>query len=63
MELQKTIEGMIETLNLALVDANKFVGGNNSAGTRVRKAMQEVKSSAQQVRQTVQDMKNQGNDY
>ena len=58
MELQKTIEGMIETLNTALVDAKKFVGGNNSAGTRVRKAMQDVKVSAQHVRETVQEMKN-----
>ena len=39
-------------------DVSKFVGGNNSAGTRVRKAMQTVKSLAQEVRVEVQDQKN-----
>ena len=36
----------------------KFVEGNNSAGTRVRKAMQAVKSLAQEVRLEVQHQKN-----
>ena len=40
-------------------DASKFVNGNNSAGTRVRKAMQEVKSIAQNIRLEVQVQKNQ----
>ena len=40
-------------------DASKFVDGNNSAGTRVRKVMQEVKNIAQQVRLEVQEQKNQ----
>ena len=40
-------------------DATKFVSGNNSAGTRVRKAMQEIKSIAQKIRLEVQDQKNQ----
>jgi len=40
-------------------DASKFVNGNNSAGTRVRKAMQEVKSIAQNIRSKVQEQKNQ----
>ena len=39
-------------------DVTKFVEGNNSAGTRVRKAMQTVKSLAQEVRIEVQDQKN-----
>ena len=39
-------------------DVTKFVEGNNSAGTRVRKAMQTVKSLAQEVRVEVQDQKN-----
>ena len=39
-------------------DVSKFVQGNNSAGTRVRKAMQTVKSLAQEVRLEVQDQKN-----
>ena len=39
-------------------DVTKFVEGNNSAGTRVRKAMQTVKSLAQDIRVEVQDQKN-----
>ena len=39
-------------------DVTKFVEGNNSAGTRVRKSMQAVKSLAQVVRLEVQDQKN-----
>ena len=37
--------------------AGKFVNGNNSAGTRVRKAMQEVKKIAQEIRLEVQEQK------
>ena len=40
------------------LDASKFVNGNNSAGTRVRKAMQEVKKIAQDIRVEVQEQKN-----
>ena len=40
------------------LDAGKFVNGNNSAGTRVRKAMQEVKKIAQDIRVEVQEQKN-----
>ena len=40
-------------------DAAKFINGNNSAGTRVRKVMQEVKKIAQSVRTEVQEQKNQ----
>ena len=41
-------------------DASKFVNGNNSAGTRVRKVMQQIKGLAQEVRLEVQDQKNRG---
>ena len=40
------------------LDAGKFVNGNNSAGTRVRKAMQKVKKIAQEIRLEVQEQKN-----
>ena len=36
----------------------KFVEGNNSAGTRVRKCMQNIKNLAQAVRKEVQEQKN-----
>jgi len=40
-------------------DADKFYAKNNkAAGTRVRKAMQELKNLAQEIRKEVQDIKN-----
>ena len=45
-------------INDSQSDVTKFVDGNNSAGTRVRKAMQSVKALAQEVRIEVQDQKN-----
>ena len=42
-------------------DFEKFYDkGNNAAGTRVRKGMQELKNMAQAIRVEVQDMKNKG---
>ncbi len=38
-------------------DIKKAVGGNKAAGTRVRKMMQEIKESAQAVRQDVLNMR------
>jgi len=39
-------------------DVTKFVDGNSSAGTRVRKVMQSIKDLAQQIRIEVQSQKN-----
>ena len=40
-------------------DFRKFYeGGNNAAGTRVRKGMQDLKNLAQDIRTDVQDKKN-----
>ena len=39
-------------------DSEKFVEGNNSAGTRVRKYMQNIKKLAQEVRVEIQEQKN-----
>ena len=42
-------------------DFNKFYDkGNQAAGTRVRKGMQDLKNLAQEIRIEVQNMKNQG---
>ena len=57
-EITKTLLNMSGQLAEAISDAEKFDGGNNSAGTRVRKAMQNVKSLAQNVRLEVQAQKN-----
>jgi hypothetical protein len=38
-------------------DIYKAVGGNKAAGTRVRKAMQDIKNTAQEVRKKVLDLR------
>ena len=54
-----TLSEMINLLESVKTDYDKFYGdGNASAGTRVRKAMQELKSTAQEVRLHVQTTKN-----
>ena len=39
-------------------DVTRFIHGNKSAGTRIRKRMQRIKQLAQQVRVEVQAQKN-----
>tara|TARA_B110000438_G_C15819032_1_gene653356 strand:- start:5207 stop:5386 length:180 start_codon:yes stop_codon:yes gene_type:complete len=58
MSVADMVQGMIDTLNEALVDAGKHDRGNSAAGTRVRKAMQSTKNAAQGVRKQVQADKN-----
>tara|TARA_A100001037_G_scaffold222545_1_gene200402 strand:- start:543 stop:722 length:180 start_codon:yes stop_codon:yes gene_type:complete len=58
MSVADMVQGMIDTLNEALVDAGKHDRGNSAAGTRVRKAMQATKKAAQDVRVQVQADKN-----
>ena len=57
-EVIKLLQKMGNEFNSVEVDAEKFVEGNNSAGTRLRKAMQNIKNIAQQVRVEVQNQKN-----
>ena len=56
--LNSTFDELQDTINDCQSDLTKFVEGNNSAGTRVRKAMQTIKSLAQDIRLEVQDQKN-----
>ena len=57
-KLEDLYDNIQNLINDCQSDVTKFVEGNNSAGTRVRKAMQAVKSLAQEVRIEVQDQKN-----
>ena len=57
-KLNRLFDDLQDAVNDCQTDVTKFVDGNNSAGTRVRKAMQLVKSLAQEVRVEVQDQKN-----
>ena len=57
-KLSNTFDELQNAINDCQSDVTKFVEGNNSAGTRIRKAMQAVKSLAQNVRIEVQEQKN-----
>ena len=56
--LNTTFDELQNAINDCQADVTKFVEGNNSAGTRVRKAMQAVKQLAQDIRKEVQEQKN-----
>jgi len=58
MSVEAMVQNMIDELTSTLVDAAKHDKGNSAAGTRVRKAMQDCKASAQAVRVQVQSDKN-----
>ena len=57
-KLNTLFDELQDSVNDCQTDVTKFVEGNNSAGTRVRKAMQNVKALAQEVRIEVQNQKN-----
>ena len=58
MSVEAMVQAMIDDLTAALGDAAKHDKGNSAAGTRVRKAMQDSKAAAQDVRVQVQNDKN-----
>jgi len=57
-EVTKLYNQMLVNLERGIDDLEKFNSGNKSAGTRVRKNMQEIKNLAQDVRVAVQNEKN-----
>ena len=61
MNLNKA-QGLFDALqnrvNDTQTDVTKFTDGNSTAGTRGRRAMQAIKSLAQELRVEVQDQKN-----
>ncbi len=57
-KLYNEFDELQNVINDCQSDVTKFIEGNNSAGTRVRKAMQMVKKMAQDIRVEVQDQKN-----
>ncbi len=55
----KKIEKLKELIASIEGDATKFYNnGNSAAGTRVRKAMLDIKNVAQEIRVEVQEVKN-----
>ena len=57
-ELNNIFDQLQDMVNDCQGDVTKFVEGNSSAGTRVRKAMQSIKGLAQEIRIEVQNQKN-----
>ena len=57
-KLNNAFDELQNAINDCQSDMTKFVEGNNSAGTRIRKAMQSVKTMAQSIRVEVQEQKN-----
>ena len=57
-KLDGLYDNLQNIINDSQNDVTKFVEGNKSAGTRVRKAMQTIKALAQEIRVEVQDQKN-----
>ena len=57
-KLNNAFDELQNAINDCQSDMTKFVEGNNSAGTRIRKAMQSVKTMAQSIRVEVQHQKN-----
>lgn len=53
-QLRKLVESIAD-------DVYKAMGGNKAAGTRVRKVMQEIKNSAQEVRKKILDIRTEEN--
>lgn len=56
--MSKIFETIKQTIADAEADVKKFNEGNNAAGGRVRKAMQDLKNLAQDLRKEVLDTKN-----
>ena len=58
-KVYQLFEDLKEAIEETQVDVNKFADkGNNSAGTRVRKAMQAVKNIGQEIRKEISAQKN-----
>ena len=54
MEEYENLRRLVEA---AADDVSKAQGGNKAAGTRVRKAMQDIKNSAQDVRKKILEVR------
>lgn len=54
----KKFQDLESLIASASEDAEKFEKGNKTAGIRLRKKMQDIKKLAQEVRETVSNIKN-----
>ena len=54
MQKYETLKSLIANME---ADVQKFYNGNNAAGTRVRKHLQDVKKACQDMRNEVQEIR------
>ena len=54
MQKYETLKQLVAAMD---TDVQKFYGGNNAAGTRVRKHLQDVKKACQAMRDEVQEIR------
>ena len=54
----KSFQDLVNVVESAKQDAERFEKGNSAAGTRLRKKMQDIKKLASEVRKNVSDIKN-----
>ena len=59
-QIMEAYDNLVKLVEAAAEDVNKADGGNKAAGTRVRKAMQEIKHAAQNVRVGVLESRSEG---
>ena len=57
-KLNEMMSAMNSEFTDAITENDKFLNGNNSEGTRLRKHMQNIKNLAQGIRVNVQNQKN-----
>ena len=55
--VHQTLATLVESLNAALVDAEKCDRGNKAAGTRVRAAAQEAVTGLKELRKQVVELR------
>jgi hypothetical protein len=55
MSTTTEVKNLITTLTEALNDAEKHEDGNNAAGTRLRKSLQQVATTCKTLRKVVQE--------
>ena len=53
MMAERSLQELIEMAKSLEEDNRKFYGGNNAAGTRLRKGLQEIKKKAQSMRNEI----------
>jgi|TARA_R110000824_G_scaffold38491_4_gene117524 hypothetical protein len=58
MSITTSVSDVIENLTEALDNANKHESGNNAAGTRLRKQLQDAANMCKTLRKQVQEERN-----